>query len=595
MKQFLSLYLLGVLVLIAVLFVFKNFNISQDADNLKEVELRYEQNYSLTYAEAISAYKSLDNKYKTAKLLSYGRTNTGHPLHLFVISKSGTFNPSLLKLKGYRIVMVNNGIHPGEPCGIDASVKLARDILSRRDGMWDLLDSTVLCIVPVYNHAGAHNRSPYNRANQNGPQEQGFRANARNLDLNRDFAPMDSYDAQTFAKIIHTWKPHLLIDTHTTNGADYQYVMTLIGAHPQGLPPMLGEFYDSKMEPFLYDAMEKSGYEMIPYVDPMGDTPESGLQSYISSPRYTTGYGRVFNIITIMPEAHMFKPFKDRVLATYEFIKASIVFVDSNGLELAKWMNEANIYSANQSEFVLSWTLDSARVEQIKFKGYEAGFIPSKITGGKRLKYDREKPFIKDIPYYKHYIPALKITKPEFYVIPQAWYQAIRRLAINDIKFERIKSDTLMEVDAYYIESYETYNRPYNGHYLHYNVKVREERQKIQFFKGDYLIYTNQPYNEYIIQMLEPQAVDSYFAWNFFDAVLQRKEYFSPYGFEDYAEQFLTEKPKVKDEFDRKKLEDKTFASNPYTQLSFIYQRSPYFEKSFMRYPFSRGWVNYFI
>lgn len=585
MKKFFGYYVLGVALFSALLLTESKRKSSGEI----EVNLRYEENYSITYSEAINAYKSLDKKYPEAKLFAYGRTGTGHPLHLFVIAKSRSFDPKLLKKRGFRIVLVNNGIHPGEPCGIDASVKFASDVLAKADGLYGLLDSTVICIIPVYNIAGAHNRSPYNRANQNGPEEQGFRANARNLDLNRDFAPMDSRDAQSFAQIIHTWKPHLLIDTHTTNGADYQYVMTLIGSHYQGFPPALGEFYDSKVEPFLYHQMEKSGYEMIPYVDPMGDTPESGLQSYISSPRYTTGYGRMFNIITLMPEAHMFKPFSERVLATYEFIKASVTFAHQNGIELASKMDQAHSFSANQTEFVLTWQLDSTRVEYIPFKGYEAEYIPSNITGGKRLFYNREKPFTKEIPFYKHYIPTLTVTKPDFYVIPQAWIEAIRRLHINDIQLDRIKKDTTMEVSAYYIESYETYNRPYNGHYLHYNVKVREEKQSILFFKGDYIVHTNQPYNEYIVQMLEPQAYDSFFAWNFFDAVLQRKEYFSPYVFEDYAERFLAENPKVKEDFERRKKEDKSFAENPYAQLSFIYQRSPYFEKSFMRYPVYRG------
>ena len=588
MKRFFLPYAIAVLVFVLFAVTYKFITRSSQANY--SVELKYEQNYSLTYDEAIAAYKELDKNYSTAKLLKYGVTETGHPLHLFVISKSKIFNPKLLRDKGFRILMVNNGIHPGEPCGIDASVKLARDILAKKDGLWELMDSTVLCIVPVYNIAGAHNRSPYNRANQNGPQDQGFRANGRNLDLNRDFAPMDSRDVRSFAIIVHTWNPHILIDTHTTNGADYQYVMTFIGAHRQGLPPVLGEFYDQKLEPFLFESMEKSGYEMIHYVDPMGDTPESGLQSYISSPRYTTGYGRVFNIITYMPEAHMFKPFRDRVLATYKLIESSLIFVGKNGNELAERKCKANEYMANQKQFVVSWTLDSTQVEQIQFKGYEAEYLPSKFTGGMRLHYDREKPFTKNIPFYRHYNPVLTIEKPDFFVIPQAWRQAIQRLAINDIKMERIKKDTLMEVDVYYIEDYKTYERPYNGHYIHYDVKVREEKQKIQFFRGDYIVYTNQPYNEYIIQMLEPRANDSFFAWNFFDAVLQRKEYFSPYVFEDYAEKFLEENPEVKKEFEERRENDKEFAANSYAQLSFIYQRSPYFEKSFMRYPVYRGW-----
>jgi hypothetical protein len=352
---------------------------------------------------------------------------------------------------------------------------------------------------------------------------------------------------------------------------------------------MLGEILDKAIEPHLYSEMKKSGFEMIPYVSPMGSTPESGLQRYINSPRYTTGYGRMFNTIVLMTEAHMFKPFADRVLATYEFLKATLYFTQLYGFDLKTRKDEANKFISKKTDFVLRWQLDSTRVETIPFKGYEAELVDSRITGGKRLRYNREKPFEKEIPYYRHYNPSLTVAKPSMYIISQAWRDAVYRLAINDVRIERIQKDTLMEVEAYYIDDYRSYNRPYNGHYLHYDVRVRTEKQTIQFHKGDFIVPTDQATNEYIVQMLEPQADDSFFAWNFFDPILQRKEYFSPYVFEDYAEMMLANDALLKEEFELKRKGDKKFASNSYAQLSFLYQRSPYFEKSFMRYPVFRS------
>ena len=592
MKRFITYFTIATAGLMVII-LGSNYFDKLGFTSTQEVDLRYEDNYSLTYPEVIEAYQQLDKKYSTAKLLTYGPTDFGKPLHLFVISKSKIFNPQTLRKKGYRIVMVNNGIHPGEPCGIDASIKLARDILNKKDGLLEIMDSTVLCIIPVYNIGGAHNRSQYNRANQVGPQEQGFRGNAKNLDLNRDWAPMTSLNAQSFAQIFHLWKPNILIDTHTTNGADYQYVMTLIPSHPMELPPMLGEYYDKVMEPFLYHEMEKSGYEMIPYVSPMGQTPESGIQQYYNPVRYTTGYGRAFNTITLMTEAHMFKPFSDRVLATYEFIMATIDFTSSNGSILRELREQADNFVANKDDYELQWELDTTNVETISFKGYEAEFISSEITGGKRLRYDRDKPFTKDIPYYRYYKPTLTVTKPDFYIIPQAWHEVIHRLQINDVKMHRFERDTVLEVEAYYITDYKT-NMSWNtnGHSLNTNVQMRREMQQIQFYSGDYIIPTNQPTNQYIVEMLEPQGYDSFFTWNFFDSVLQRKEYFSPYVFEDFAKEMLNNDSALREEFEAKKKEDKEFASSPYAQLSFIYQRSPYFEKSFMRYPIFRSITN---
>lgn len=588
MKKFI-IYFTSITVVSLLLIIAFKLSKNSINENEAEIKLLYDENISLPYPDVIKAYKNLDNSFREAKLLTYGQTDIGKPLQLFVISKSKDFNPESLRKKGFRIVMVSNGIHPGEPCGIDASIKLARDILNRKDNLWDMMDSTVICIIPVYSIGGAHNRSPFNRANQNGPADQGFRANARNLDLNRDYAPMDSRNAQSFAQIFHHWKPNVLVDTHTTNGADYQYVMTLIPNHPQELPPMLGGFYEKVFEPYLYNAMRKSGHEMIPYVSPMGQTPESGLQQYHNTPRYTTGYGRMFNTITLMTEAHMFKPFRDRVLATYEFIKATLQFVNENGSELKRLKVEADSFSVNKKQFTLRWELDESTIDSIEFKGFEAFNIDSKITGGKRLKYDRAKPFTKMIPYYKHYNATLTIDKPDFYIIPQAWHEVIHRLSINDVKLDQLDSDTIIEVDAYYIDQYKTLNQPYNGHYLHYDVEARTERQRIQFYEGDYVVHTDQAENQYIIEMLEPQGNDSFFAWNFFDPVLQRKEYFSPYVFEDYALEMLSSNPELKAEFEKKRESDKDFALNSYAQLSFLYQRSPYFEKSFMRYPIYRS------
>jgi hypothetical protein len=513
MKKFFIYFGLSVVSLLALILIAK-YVYKQSIKNTPEVILRYEENESVTYDEAIAAYRALDLEHRQAKLIPYGSTDFGKPLHLFVISRIRIFDPEILREKGFRIVMVNNGIHPGEPCGIDASIKLARDILDKKDDLWDLMDSTVLCIIPVYNIGGAHNRSPYNRANQNGPEMQGFRANARNLDLNRDFAPMKSRNAQTFARIFHHWKPNLLIDTHTTNGADYQYVMTLISSHPQEMPPMLGTFYDDVMEPYLFDAMEANRFPMIHYVSPMGQTPESGLQQYVNPPRYTSGFGRMFNAISFMTEAHMFKSFSDRVLATYEFIKASIHFTHQNGYEMARLKEQADEFTSKQSDFVIQWEVDKTKEETLSFMGYEAELIDSKITGGKRLRYDRERPFTKEIPFFRHYKPVITITAPENYYIPQAWYDVIHRLEINNVNMNRFEKDTLMEVDAYYITDYKTnMNWNTNGHNMHTNVQIRKEIQHIQFYQGDYIVPMNQPANQFLVEMLEPQAPDSYFAW----------------------------------------------------------------------------------
>lgn len=553
-----------------------------------QVNLKYSENITPTYQEVIDNYKLLDRKHAKAKLITYGPTDSGKPLHLFVISSDKDFSPESLHKKNKRILLINNGIHPGEPDGIDASLQLADDILNNRNDLSELLHNTVICIVPVLNIGGALNRSPYNRTNQNGPAEHGFRANAKNQDLNRDFIKLDAENTKSFIQILREWNPDIFIDTHTSNGADYQYVMTIIPTQHNKLHPVVGNFLNVKMVPHLYSALAKTPYEMTPYVQTMGGNIEKGIIGFMDSPRYTSGYTALFNTLGFITETHMFKPYADRVMATYEFIAEVIRFTNVHSNEIGEIRKKAIEETINIKEHVIQWKLDTTKKDSFSFKGYESGYKTSKITGNLRLYYDRDKPYERKIPFYNYYQPVVFVQKPDFYLIPQAWKEVIERLKLNGVQMKQFLKDTTLLVQAYYIEDYSTSQRPNNGRYSHSNIKVRSESQKIDFYKGDFVIETNQVANNLIVQTLEPHAVDSYFSWNFFDAILSRKEYFSGYIFEDYAEEFLNKNPEVRKELDEKKRTDPAFAENAWAQLNLIYEKSPYFEQSFLRLPVYR-------
>ncbi len=262
-----------------------------------QINLRYEENKTFSYNEIISAYQYLDKTYAEAKLFEVGLTDIGKPLHLFVISKDQDFNPTSIHAKGKCVIFINNGIHPGEPPGIDASIQFSEDLLSGKDGMNKLLENTVICIVPVYNLGGCLNRSPYHRTNQVTPPEAGFRGNAQNLDLNRDFIKMDSKNARSLIKAFHNWKPEVFLDTHVTNGSDHQYVITLISTVFQRLPEPMSKFFKEKMIPDLFTQMKKTPYEMTPYVNWMkgGSNPDKGIAAYFDTPRVSTGFASMFN------------------------------------------------------------------------------------------------------------------------------------------------------------------------------------------------------------------------------------------------------------------------------------------------------------
>jgi hypothetical protein len=553
-----------------------------------QLSLKYEQNIAPPYDEVISMYRQLESKYPNSKLIEEGKTDIGKNLHLFIISSSKTFVPSALHEKGKIVLLINNGIHPGESDGVDASLKLAYDMLSNPSAYKNFLDKCNIAIIPVYNIDGYLNRSPYHRANQNGPVEQGFRANARNIDLNRDMIKTDTENARSLTAIFHSLNPDVFIDTHVSDGADYQYVMTLIPSLHSKLHPVMQEFLNKTMLPFLYSSMKEAGTEMIPYVESRGDNPETGIEAFMDHPRYVSGYATAFCTYAFVTESHMLKPYRDRVLATYRFFISILDFIDLHAGKIAETRREALEANKTKLNYSLQWELDTNRYDPLIFKGYTSRYNISKVTGFRRLYYDESQPWQKQIRFYNYYKPILQVQKPYAFIIPQAWTEVIERLKLNDVQMAVLSMDTIIKVESYYISSFNTSSAPYNGRYLHSQVQLHSENQEIQFYKGDYLINMNQEENEYIMQVLDPRAPDSFFAWGFFDAVLSRKEYFSDYVFESTAEKLLQDDQLLKQLFDKKLREDSLFRSNDYAQLNFIYEHSPWAEPSYNRYPVFR-------
>lgn len=542
-----------------------------------------------TYEQGIAFYEELANRSPMVEIQPFGPTDSGKPLHLVLISGDGVFDIEQIRSQGKAILLINNAIHPGEPDGVEASMMLARDLADQKPALAGVLDRIVIGIIPFYNIGGVLNRNSHTRANQNGPEEYGFRGNARHYDLNRDFIKCDTHNAASFQGIFQYLDPDVFIDTHTSNGADYQYVLTIIPTQKDKLGGPLGEYLDQTMMPFLYDHMAQTSYEMTPYVSSLGRTPEEkGITDFLEGGRYSTGYAALFHTISFMPETHMLKPFSQRVEATYHFLEGALEVVHRDRDKILDARRRQKDAAAGQAVFPLSWAMDTTRYETITFKGYEVEYPTSPVTGGLRMYYNREKPFEKEISYYHHYRADLSVEKPAAYLIPQGWFNVVEQLQRNGVEMERLPADTSLTVTAYLIEDYETSRRSYEGHYPHFGVQVRPERQTIRFREGDWYVPLNQWRNRYLVETLEPQAPDAYFAWNYFDPILQQKEYFSSYVFEDRALELLAQDPKLKAEFEARKTSDPEFAGNSRAQLDFIYKRSPHYEPEHLRYPVFR-------
>ncbi|MCK0158432.1 M14 family metallopeptidase [Cellulophaga sp. F20128] len=537
-----------------------------------------------TYPEVIAYYTKLANELPEINIQTIGESDSGFPLHLVTYNPTREFNFKKIS-KEKTVILINNGIHPGESDGIDATMLLFRDL-----GIHHIKapKNTIITTIPIYNVGGALNRNATSRTNQNGPKNYGFRGNAQNYDLNRDFIKSDTKNAQTFAKIFHLTNPDVFIDNHVSNGADYQYTLTHLFTQHNKLGGKLGAYLHTQMMPTLETSLEEIDWSITPYVNVFNSVPEEGFSQFMDYPRYSTGYTTLWNTLGMMVETHMLKPYKQRVLGTYFLMQKMIDITEKDGKKIKELRQAAFAEYKTKESYPLHYTIDTTKTSTLNFKGYEADQITSEVTGLKRLKYDKTRPFTKEV-VYKNYMKATdSIRIPSAYIIPRGWQKIIPFLDRNNISYKTLDKDTIINVESYKIEDYQTRKTAYEGHYPHSNTSVTTTTKSVHFYKGDYLVPTNQDGIRYLLETLEPSAIDSFFNWNFFDTILQQKEGFSPYVFEDIAMQLLQDNPGLKLEFEHKKQLDKSFTNNWYAQLDWIHKKSEYYEKAHLQYPIFR-------
>ncbi len=571
------------------LLLFVCYSIILCAQKPSLIQLKYEQNYTPTYTEVIEMYQLLDKNYDNAVLLEKGLTDCGKPLHLFVINNEAEFDPVKIRRQGKSVLLINNGIHPGEPEGIDASIEFADDLLRNKDGMAKFLENTVIIIIPVYNIGGQLNRSAFNRSGQTTPHETGFRGNYANLDLNRDFTKCDSYNARSFSQIFTEWNPDVFLDTHTTNGSDHQYSITLISPAPALYPPAIENFIRNKLIPDLYAEMKKGKYELIPYVNYIYDDPRKGIAATQESPRYSSGFASMFHSIGMITENQIYRIYPDRVKSCYQFIQVLAKFTSENSQNIIKIREEGKKQSMQLSKYPVSFELDTTQFRFIEFKGFEAVKEQiSPVTGLPRFGYDTSKPYTEQIKYFDVYKITGYSEVPEYYILPQNYRSIVERLDLLNIEYSRLQNDSLIEVWVDYIEEFTSRSNPYNGHFYHEKVSTRSKKQNVQYYAGDIIIPVRQEKIKYLLEMFEPKAADSFFRWNFFDNILDQREYFSSYGFEENALKYLKENPGFKAKFEEKRKSDPELAKNHRAQLAWIYNNSEWFEKTWKRYPVAK-------
>ena len=544
------------------------------------------QNQTTTWSDCIAWYEHLAQQYpRVLRFFVAGTSDAGVPIHAGVISADGVFDRAQIKAARRPVFFNNNGIHPGEPEGVDACMALVRDFCQQPERL-AALGQTVFLFVPLYNVDGAFNRANTSRVNQDGPEQFGFRGNSRHLDLNRDFVKCDTLTAQTFNKLFTEWDPDVMVDTHTSNGADYSYTMTLIPTQADKLGGDLGTFLRDTMLPAMYADMEGRGWPMCPYVNPVKDSPDDGIADFLETARFSTGYAALHDTIGFMPETHMLKPFADRYHSMRALVETALDFTIAHGETIVELRRAARAAGRTRREWPVHWAMDEANPSTFRFKGYAAKYKQSVLGDYQRLYYDRNAPYERDIAHYNRFPADIVVPAPKAYVVPQQWREAIERLQWNGVKLERIDAERTQEVSTYRIAAVTSRAHAYEGHMFHDDVQVERARETVTLRAGDYLVPLDQEQARYAVETLEPQAHDSFFRWGFFNSVLEKKEAYSDYVFEDEAERLLAAEPELATAFEAWKAAHPDLLKDQGAVLDFIFAHcARWREPEWRRYP----------
>ncbi|MBI2429258.1 MAG: peptidase M14 [Ignavibacteriales bacterium] len=536
------------------------------------------------YVESIKYFKQFESKTPYAKMFSIGSSPQNRSIECFVVAKNKEFTSARAKKGRKAIVLIQNGIHAGEIEGKDACMLLLRDILITKEKFY-LLDHLILLVIPILNVDGHERVSPFNRPNQNGPKEMGWRTNSWNLNLNRDYLKADTPEIRAFLKLFNEWRPDFFIDNHTTDGADYQYHITYALERNGNIDKKLGEWGQKKLLPHIIQQTEARGFLTAPYIVPKDDVIEHGIVDDVALPRLSTGYAAIQNRLGLLVETHSLKPYENRVQSTLSMNLAALEFVSAHWKLLKDLNSKADARATRLRSLPVNFNLTETS-EPFKFKAFTSNYHNSKITGNDVIRYTSE-PVVITIPFYNSIRNSVTIKIPKAYLVPKEFAHLMDVLNLHGIEFSQLDGMKSYTAEEYSFDEYLHAPKPYEGRSC-VKVKCGVKKYKVQPSAGTFIVPVNQRTMRVIINLLEPEAPDSFVSWGFFNAWFERKEYAEPYIMEPYAQQMFENDPLLRNEFLHKLEHDEEFKSDPKGRLDFFYERSPFFDQKEKKYPILR-------
>ncbi|HTQ80621.1 MAG TPA: M14 family metallopeptidase [Thermoanaerobaculia bacterium] len=542
-----------------------------------------------TYDDTLGFLQSVQAKVPEMAVRYIGNSAEGRPIPVVILSKEKIFSPEHEEgealapgVQRKPVVLIQNAIHAGEIDGTDACLLLLRDLaLGRRR---ELLDAATLLIVPIYNIDGHERVSPYNRPNQNGPEEgMGFRTTSNGLDLNRDYMKLDSPESRALISLVNAWRPDLHVDNHVTDGVDHDWVLTYSWAEAPQAPAPVDAWLSAHM-PAVLQATEKAGHRTGPYVDLKDRTdPTKGFSSWVGGARYSTGYFPLRNRPSVLVETHSYKPYRDRVLATRDFLVALLTEIgkDPGALSAAVDQAEAETVAkgkpdAPPSPLALSYS-ESEKADPLKLPHYETALKTSVVTGQPVLTYTRGKVHEIEVPWYHRSKVTGQVERPRGYLVLPGWPQIEARLRGHGIRVRRITTPIEVEVETLRLAAPQFAKAPYQG-LTAVEAQVTRQKETRKLLDGTLWIPADQPDFELAAELLEPESPDSLFAWGLLSTLFEQKEYISPQVLEGIAQEKLKD-PKLAAEW-QAALQDPAFAKDANARYRWWYRHTPYYDET---------------
>ena len=542
------------------------------------------------YDEVVSLCDAFAARYpQSVRCLTFGTTPEGRPMKALAVSNRGALDPAAAAKANLPVVLIQGGIHAGEIDGKDAGFLALRELLDGKASP-GTLDKVVWLFVPVFNVDGHERFGAWNRPNQRGPREMGWRVTAQNLNLNRDYVKADAPEMQAMLRLVQRWDPLLYVDLHATDGAQFEHdVSVQVEPLHAGDTRLAGD--GKALRDGVIADLKRHGSLPLPYYPSfvVDDDPASGFEDAVPPPRFSHGYFQLRNRFGMLVETHSWKPYPQRVQIMRNTIVSALEQAARHG---AQWRADATA-ADNAALAGQPVALDykaSDHVRNVDFRGYAYTRTPSPISGALMTRYDEKTPQIWHLPLRDDIRPSVIVDAPRGgYVVPAAHAAWVgEKLRQHGITFQVLGALDAQPLQTFRAEQADFAAQSVEGH-QRLTVQGQWHDESRTLAAGTLFVPIAQPQARLVMALLEPQAPDSLLQWGEFNNAFERKEYMEAYVAEEVAEKMLADDPALKAEFERRLREDSAFAKDPRARLEFFYRRHPSWDERYRLYPVLRS------